>query len=348
VVFLGDTLVGGEGQAVLDEHGPGWAFDGIRDLLAGSDLVVANHEGPITEQDAVAPKLDTGRKRYWYRSRATAVPALVDAGVRVVSLANNHVLDHGADALLETIDHLDAAGIAHCGAGRNRAEARVPAVVGAGGLRFGFVSVMQRYDIYVAEQLYAARERPGPARFDARRMQRDLGRLGETVDVKVVLVHWGRNYKGLRPAQRRIARHLVDAGADLVIGHHPHVPHPIEIIDGVPVLYSLGNGPLGTPGRYHSGRLPYGLVVAAEFDGAGPPTRFHVTPILVDNAEINFQPRVANDDTARAAIARVLRGNLPWVHAGATFSAEIVQASSATASVNASSQRSAPASSAAR
>src|SRR5947209_17382745 len=83
VTFLGDTLVGGVGQEVLDEKGPDWAFDGIRPLLEGSDLVVANHEGPITSHREPEEKLDTGRKRYWYRSVPASVPALLGAGIRV-------------------------------------------------------------------------------------------------------------------------------------------------------------------------------------------------------------------------------------------------------------------------
>src|SRR5262245_3182139 len=93
VTFLGDTLVGGVAQEVLDERGPEWAFDGIRPLLEGSDLVVANHEGPITDRSEPGPKLDTGRKRYWYRAAPSAISALLGVGVRVVSLGNNHVLD---------------------------------------------------------------------------------------------------------------------------------------------------------------------------------------------------------------------------------------------------------------
>src|SRR6516162_6150752 len=162
VSFVGDTLIGGEAQAVLDQRGPRWALDGIRHLFESSDLVVANHEGPLTLLDRPATKLDTGRKRYWYRGDPESAHALVESGVRIVSLANNHILDFGERGLLDTIEALDAAGIAHCGAGANRAEARRPAVVEVNGLKIGFLSFMQRYDVYVAERLYASRTRAGP------------------------------------------------------------------------------------------------------------------------------------------------------------------------------------------
>jgi poly-gamma-glutamate synthesis protein (capsule biosynthesis protein) len=312
VTFLGDTLVGGEAQAVLSERGTGWAFSGIQPLLSTSDLVVANHEGPITERDAPQQKLDTGRKRYWYRARSDAVGALVDAGVRVVSLGNNHVLDYGEDALADTIEALDAAGIAHCGAGPNRAAARRPAIVTLGSLRIGFLSFMQRYDIYVAERGYANRARPGPMRLVSDRSRRDLGRLAERVDLPVALVHWGRNYRRRNGRQRRLAQHLVDSGARLVIGHHPHVAQPIEFVDDALVCFSLGNGPLGTPGRFHSGRMPYGLVVSVDLDRSARVRQLAVTPIFVDNSSVMFRPEIATDDVARRFVRKLLPAEAEW------------------------------------
>jgi poly-gamma-glutamate synthesis protein (capsule biosynthesis protein) len=312
VTFLGDTLIGGEAQSVLDERGARWAFEGIQSLLATSDLVVANHEGPITDLDQPQGKLDTGRKRYWYRARRDCVDALLDAGVRVVSLANNHVLDFGVEALDETIRTLDVAGIAHCGAGPDRRAARRPAIVTAGDLRLGFVSFMQRYDLYMAEGIYARREQPGPLRLDLPRARQDLARLADRVDLPVVLVHWGRNYKRRNPRQQRLANHLVDFGARLVIGHHPHIAQPIELIDGAVVCFSLGNGPLGTPGRFHSGRPPYGLVVSFDFDPHAQLRRVAVTPILVDNAQIGFRPEIADDAPARRLMRKLLPRELEW------------------------------------
>jgi poly-gamma-glutamate capsule biosynthesis protein CapA/YwtB (metallophosphatase superfamily) len=316
VTFLGDTLIGGEAQNVIDERGADWMFDGVRHLLDESDLVVVNHEGPITSRDEPATKAVTGRKRYWYRALPSSVAALARAGVRVVSLGNNHVLDFGAEALTDTIAALDEAGIAHCGAGANRRQARRPAVVRAGPLRFGFLSFMQRYEIYVAEELYASRERSGSMRLNIRRAKADLTALGSRVDVCVALAHWGRNYRKISGRQRRLASELVSAGADLVIGHHPHVPQPMSLLDGVPVFYSLGNGPLGTPGRFHSGRPPYGLVVSVDLDALARARRIAVTPILVDNAQVGFRPQVAEGDGVRDLMRRLLPGGLAWVPDG--------------------------------
>lgn len=312
VTFLGDTLVGGEAQGLLDERGPGWAFDGIRHVLASSDLVVANQEGPITRLDRPELKLDTGRKRYWYRAAPESVQALLDAGIRVVSLANNHVLDFGAAGLIETLSELDAAGIGHCGAGANRSEARRSAIVEVKGLRMGFLSFMQRYDLYVNERLYASRTRAGPLRLRVDRARADFARLADQVDLRVALVHWGRNYRRVNPRQKRLGAALGAAGADIVIGHHPHIPQRITIEGGVPICYSLGNGPLGTPGRFHSGRPPYGLVVSFDLDRQATPRRICVTLIHVDNARVCFQPQVADGPDAQRALRKVLPKELDW------------------------------------
>jgi poly-gamma-glutamate capsule biosynthesis protein CapA/YwtB (metallophosphatase superfamily) len=312
VTFLGDTLIGGEAQEVLDRKGPGWAFDGIRPLLADSDLVVANHEGPITLREEPARKLVTGRKRYWYRALPESVAALTEAGIRVVSLGNNHVLDFGPGGLADTIAALDGAGIAHCGAGPTRRAARRPAVVEVGSVRFGFLSFMQRYKIYVTEELYASKDRPGSVRLSVPRAKADLARLEGRVDVRVALTHWGRNYRAVNGRQRRLAGELVAAGADLVIGHHPHVPQPVSLVNGVPVCFSLGNGPVGTPGRFHSGRQPYGLVVSIDFDAGAEIRRIGVAVIFVDNADVGFQPRITEPDESRRLLLPLLTPDLDW------------------------------------
>ena len=312
VTFLGDTLIGGEAQEVLDRNGAGWAFDGIRPLLAGSDLVVANHEGPITLRAEPARKLVTGRKRYWYRALPESVVALTEAGIRVVSLGNNHVLDFGPEGLTDTITALDAAGIAHCGAGLTRRAARRPAIVEVGSLRFGFLSFMQRYKMYVTEELYATKDRPGSMRLSGPRAKADLAALGRRVDVRVALAHWGRNYRAVNGRQRRLAAELVAGGADLVIGHHPHVPQPVSFVDGVPVCFSLGNGPVGTPGRFHSGRQPYGLVVSVDIDENAEIRRIGVAAIFVDNAAVGFRPRIADPRASRRLLLELLPRELDW------------------------------------
>lgn len=304
LAFLGDTLLGGTGQPVLDAHGHQHPLVQIAPLIADADLVIANHEGPITDLTQSQAKSDTGRKRYWYRAEPAAAHALKAAGIGLVSLANNHVTDYGTDGLADTIRHLEDAGISHCGAGANDVQARGPAILTVGGIRIGFLSAMQRYDMYVRERAYASTTRPGPARLRMSRMAPDLAALGDQTDLVVVLVHWGRNYRDVTPLQEELASELVNAGAHLVVGHHPHIPQRIDRIGQTPVLYSLGNAALGTPGRFHSGRAPHGLIALADIS-PGRVDQLTVHVIDVDNSKVHYQPRPTSRPASLDLLARL-------------------------------------------
>jgi poly-gamma-glutamate capsule biosynthesis protein CapA/YwtB (metallophosphatase superfamily) len=298
VTFLGDTLLGGVAQPVLDQFGPDYALGGIAPLLADSDLVVINHEGPLTTQSCPAAKGDTGRKRYWYRGEPESASALASVGVGVASLANNHVLDYGQQGLTDTIQNLNSAGIATCGAGPDRRTARRPAIVDVGGTRIGFLSVMQRYRMYEADDLYATDSHGGPARLVMGHLRNDLAALRPNADFIVLLVHWGRNYRDVTPQQERLALRLAELDVDLIVGHHPHIAQRVDQFGTTPVLFSLGNGVLGTPGRFHSGRPPWGLVARVEISDDFAIAGIGIRPILIENEHVAFRPELASTDAA--------------------------------------------------
>jgi hypothetical protein len=128
-------------------------------------------------------------------------------------------------------------------------------------------------------------------------------------DWLVAYVHWGENYKSVTDQQRMWARVFAEAGYDLVVGHHPHIVQPIEIIDGVPVIYSLGNFVFGTPGRYTSSQPGYGLMLTSEFGHQGP-ERLRLRCIVTDNKRVNFQPRPCAPEEADS----LLRSLHPKIH----------------------------------
>ena len=214
----------------------------------------------------------------------------------------------GAAGVLDTMAALDAAGIAHCGAGADDDAARQPVTVQVGEVKVGFLSVMQRYDMYVAEDVYAREGHPGPALLQRpAHLAADLARLRTQADLSVVLVHWGRNYREVTSSQRRLAREVRAAGANLVVGHHPHVAQPVDLSDGAPVLYSLGNAAFGTIGRFHGDRPPYGVVALVEMD------RRHVVDvelrlIQVDNTMVRYQLQLAGRAVDRRAFLGRLYG----------------------------------------
>ena len=312
LAFLGDTLLGGEAQPILDSRGHRYALEEIAGLFDGVDLVVANLEGPLTHEVKPSAKADTGRKRYWYRADPTSAAVLAGAGVGLVSLANNHTLDFGMPGLRDTMSALDAAGVAYCGAGLNEDQARRPAILSIAGCRIGFISCMQRYDMYVEERLYASARHGGCYQLRPRTIAEDLAALKGLVDLRVVLVHWGRNYRGVAPRQERLAAVLRAAGADLIIGHHPHIAQRVDLSEGKPVVYSLGNGALGTPGRFHSGRPPYGLVTIVELDASRRIAQLDLRLIAVDNSLVNYRPVLAYDKPAQAVLRSLVTSGNEW------------------------------------
>lgn len=308
IAFIGDTLLGGDAQETLDREGYAHAFEGLAPLLAGADLVVANHEGPITAADHRSAKgPNEGKKRRWYKARPESARALADAGVGVVSLANNHVLDFGLTGLADTIGSLDAAGIPHCGAALDLQGAHRPAVVNVGGYTVAFLSYMQRYDVYTREDVYATPEHGGVARLPDDGLRGALDALGDA-DLRVVLVHWGRTYRPVASRQERLAARLREAGADLVVGHHPHTAQRVDVSDRCPVFFSLGNGAFGTRGRFEKkGSPPYGLLAKVEIDGARDISGLEVHLLHVDNYKVGYRPVPATD----AAAGKFLRSLTP-------------------------------------
>src|SRR6188508_1851849 len=203
IAFVGDTLLGDRFQRRLRRRGYDRPLRRLARLLARADLTVVNHEGALTTESRGLPGVPQ-RTRYWMRADPESAAALAASDVRMVSLANNHVLDYGLDGLAETLSTLDAHGIAHCGAGATEAEARQPRILTIGDLRVGFLSCIQRYDMYEG-WLYADGSRGGCNLLQERTLTEDLPHLAETADVSIALVHWGRNYADVTPTQERWA-----------------------------------------------------------------------------------------------------------------------------------------------
>ncbi|WP_370326073.1 CapA family protein [Euzebya sp.] len=209
-------------------------LEGVAELLSAADLAVVNLETPIATTGTPA------EKTYTFRADPALAAALADAGVDLVSLANNHGLDYGIEAADETVDHVEAAGMALIGYGRDAASAYAAHRIDVEGRSVAVVALTRVMPII---EWGAGRERAGLASADdadaAVRAARDAA---ATADHVVAVVHWGRE-KWLCPDgdQLRLARLLADAGADAIVGHHPHVLQGITTIDDTLVAFSTGN-----------------------------------------------------------------------------------------------------------
>lgn len=208
-----------------------YPFEKIGPFMKSKDLVVVNLETPLAKNH---------RCKGFFNSDPQYAVAMKEAGVSLVSLANNHVFDAGENGLLDTMKHLDNAGISYTGAGMNLEDARSGKLITVRGLKFIYLSYTQ-FCIHKYFSI-ASSEYPGVLPMDTELMIDDIKKARENADFVFVCLHWGyENQPSVHMKQVEIAHLLIDAGADAIIGHHPHVPHGIEIYKRRPILYSLGN-----------------------------------------------------------------------------------------------------------
>jgi Bacterial capsule synthesis protein PGA_cap len=263
IAAAGDVMLDREvyRQAVILDKGPDYPWDGgvaritartccnafggpeitarragrpgaVRQLLEGADIAIVNHEGPAPDDF----KFNPHGLRFSFDPALEA--GLAGAGIDVVSLGNNHIRDAGSSGVIETIRNVRAAGILTAGAGSDERAAREPACLDRSGQR---VCVLAYDAVDLADAATGAR--PGAAHLRTASVKRDVWQARqEGADVVVVVPHWGVEYVESRTGlQRRHAKAIVDAGADVILGAHSHVVGAMESIRGVPVLYSMGN-----------------------------------------------------------------------------------------------------------
>jgi poly-gamma-glutamate synthesis protein (capsule biosynthesis protein) len=210
------------------------ALSGLEGLFIEDDLSVINLECPASDLGTRVPK------QFNFRCDTEALPVLEALGVDVANQGNNHSLDYGPDALLDSIDNIEAAGMAAVGAGANAAEAHAPAVFELNGWTvavIGFGGVIPSMDWIATESS------PGMADGDTiETMVAAVEAADEVADLVVVTIHWGVELQ-TGPPQDDVARAqaMIDAGADMIFGHHPHRLNALETYEGKPIAWSLGN-----------------------------------------------------------------------------------------------------------
>jgi len=269
-----------------------YGFDRVRTILTKADVTLANFEGTF------AQKGRRGSGTFAFKARPELADILVDGGIDVVALGNNHTMDFGAAGLVETLDALDAAHIGRSGAGHDVAEARAPWRVTKNGLTLGFLS-------YKVTGLHSVAQKPSGVVFHATGptvawchfdwpcirdlVQADVAALAQQVDVVVVSFHWGQERHYDPDAYQVALGHLaVDAGAKVVIGTHPHVLQGVELYNNAVIYYSLGNFLFGGNTDPFD---PVGGIAQVTVDRNGV-VDAALVPVLTTSLEAPFQPRV--------------------------------------------------------
>lgn len=261
-IFRGDTL---------------FPFRKLDGLLDGADLTFVNLESPLTDQGG-----ETRHPSDVYRFCGPRIAAwtLASAGIDIVSGANNHMYDYGRRGLVETLSSLEEASVRVVGLQADSTSLPDPAVLEAEGIRIGFVAYTEFVNM------------PGGwkdkiAVFDRRRVRREIRALRKKADLVVASYHGGTEYTERPPGGTlRNMRALAEEGADVVLGHHPHVPQGVEVHGGAVILYSLGNFVFYQPQHVWT-QIGLAACVHVEMDGSGAKvTALHLTPFRA-----GLQPR---------------------------------------------------------
>ncbi|GAA2139777.1 CapA family protein [Arthrobacter humicola] len=239
IALLGDVMLGRLVNRHLATANPAYPWGDTLELLREADVRVANLECVLASGGEPEPG-----KIFHFRSDLKNVDSLLAAGIDVVSLANNHVLDFGADAFREMLPALDGAGILHAGAGPDLDAARRPAVRRVGGTAVGFIAFTDNQPDWEAGPsvpgVYYVPVDDGGERGAA--LLDLVQRTKARVQLLIVSAHWGGNWGSDAPARHQeLARDLIDAGADVVFGHSPHVFRGVGIHRNRPIIYSAGD-----------------------------------------------------------------------------------------------------------
>jgi poly-gamma-glutamate synthesis protein (capsule biosynthesis protein) len=272
----------------------------VRELIEGADLAIANFENPAPDRPS------------WH-TRGTvfsADPVLIDglagAGFDYLSLANNHIRDAGGQGLLQTITNVRKRGIEVSGAGKDLAAARKPAMLDAGGTTVAVLG----YDA-IAGYYHATPDRIGSAPLTASIVRADIkSARAAGADLVIVFPHWGTEYRS-KPfsGQQKLARMIIDSGADMVIGNHAHWAAAMEVYKGKPIWYALGNFVFD---QTWSEPTMEGITLELTFAGTDL-VQVRMRPhLILDRAQPNFLDPARDGKVVMGQVYSASKGLLPW------------------------------------
>ena len=248
ISMVGDILLDGSVKRFIGKNGVDYPWKEVQEYLRASDLAIGNLETSITDRN-----IKWEGKKYNFKAPSRVLKGLKDSGIEVVTIANNHVLDYGHDGLIDTMKNLDKYDIKYAGAGKNKKEAVKGVILEKKGVKVGILSfsrvipdmkwyakdnragIVSAYDPYVNEMLECIKE------------------MKKEADIVILSIHWGvERSTSPRKEEIAVAKKAIDSGADIVMGHHPHVLQGIEIYKGKPIFYSLGNFVFGSWDKINS------------------------------------------------------------------------------------------------
>ncbi|HOP39513.1 MAG TPA: CapA family protein [Geobacteraceae bacterium] len=295
---VGDIMLAGSASATLSREGYDYPFAATAHLLHKADIAVGNLEVPLAREGE-----EFSNKKFRFKADPRAASAIRKAGFTVVTLANNHIMDFGERGLHETMENLRREKILFTGAGGNLAEARKPALVKKKGVSVAFLA----YSLTFPIEFYAKHDQPGTAPGCWSMFREDIRKAKSCADYVVVSFHWGaEGADSPKSYQTKVARGAIDAGADVVIGHHPHVLQGIERYRERLILYSLGNYAFGSMSKNAETSVMARIVLEHGV------REVELYPLNVLNTEVRFQPTVLEGARGREVVSRLRNLSRQW------------------------------------
>ena len=288
---VGDIMLAGRWASILKAKGYEYPFAAVKAELADGDINIANMESPI----ATGGREFTG-KQFRFRAEPAVAKAVRSAGFNLVTLANNHSMDFGGEALAETLQHLKSAGIAWIGAGENLDEARKMALYTIKGKKVAFLG----YSLTQPIEFFAGQNRPGTTPGYEKIVTTDVASARRQADYVIVSFHWGKEASTtVQDYQRKAAHNAIDAGADVIIGHHPHVLQGIERYKQGLIFYSLGNFTFASK----STTADVSALIRLRLDDKQRIAE--ILPLDVLHRRVGFQPRLLSGTRAGSVIEKL-------------------------------------------
>ena len=291
LIFGGDVMLGGFIDSALEKNKN--PFSNLESTIKNADIAFCNLEGPFTKSEKKI------KKEFNFKVEPEKVKYLSEAGFDVVSLANNHLYDYDGKGLEDTLYNLDRTSISYCGAGMSIKKARKMSIIEKNGMKFAFLA----YTTTQPSEMYAGEKKPGVAYANADWIKEDVSKAKNLADIVIVSYHGGteRSYSPTEK-QKELARLAIDSGADIVIGHHPHVLQGVEEYKKGFIAYSLGNF---TFGAYKGNEIKESAILKIKVNKHGIED-YSFIPIDI-SPKCRYQPKLLHDNEKQEVLERIKR-----------------------------------------
>lgn len=292
IYAVGDIMPSEKASPFIKKYGHSYPYEKTKGLLKSGDVVIGNLETPLTTADSA-----TQGKQYVFKSRPETAGALKEAGFTHLSLANNHIMDYGSAGLHSTMKNLKSSGLRAIGAGEDITKARRPDLITIKGKKVALLA----YSNTFPKDYYAGKDKPGTAPGYTEFVKDDVARAREISDIVITTFHWGAELMDSpKDYQKVLARLAIDSGADVVLGHHPHILQGIEYYKGGVIFYSLGNFSFAA----YSKNAKESIIAKITINDSGI-VAVEAIPINVDNFEVHFRPEILEGTRAEAVLSKL-------------------------------------------